>query len=375
MKKLLTSLLFAMFSIGAFAQSETSVFDFIRNAPWNLTDSEIQTKFQDNIFQLPDSIAQLAKGVIPISSNIIGGLKFNNYDVFAGYIIDENTKTPNAIICLLNPMQTTSPDLLGKIDSVIVENLGAHIEKPQEWNNSTQLENGATSYISNMWELPNANIVSAVWSFEYEDDNGVQQEIYLYGIILQCVQEEDNSNKLEQYRVKFRGIPINGDHYVFGDELSKLGYVKDYNFTSENSNVVASYTGSYGGEKCRLYVYATPITKTVYQVRVIIKESSSWSLIRNTYYTFKKRFESKYGESWMSEEKFEYPYEDGDGFELSCIERGKGSYYSSFNNTEKIGLGYIDIMINASYNQGWISIDFKDGQNMILNESEMSDSL
>ncbi len=364
-----------MLTLGAFAQTETNVFDFIRNAPWNLTDSEIQTKYHNNILQIPDSIAQFAKSVLPISSNIIGGLKVDNYDVFAGYIIDEETKTPNAIICLLNPMQTTSSTLMNKIDSIIVDNLGEHIEKPKEWNDKTHNENGTTSYISNMWELPNSEIVSANWSFEYVDDNGVKQTIYLYGIIAQCVKDENSSNKLELYRVKFRGIPINGDHYSFGEELRKLGYTRDYDFTSGNSNVVAHYTGSYGGEKCDLYIYATPVSKTVYQVRIIIKESRSWSLIRDTYHSFKNRFESKYGEPWMSEEKFEYPYEDGDGLELRSIERGKASYYSSFNNTEEIGLGYIDMTINASYGQGWISIDFKDGQNLLLNESEMSDTL
>ena len=375
MKKLLASLIIAMLSVGVFAQSGTDVFDFIRNAPWELNDAEIQAKYQENILQLPDSIVQLAKGVLPISSNIIGGLKFNDYDAFAGYIIDEETKTPNTIICLLNPLQTTSSTLMSAIDSVIVEKLGEHKEKPEEWNSSTQLENGITSYISNMWELSNADIVSACWSFEYIDENDTKQPIYLYGMIAHYVQHEDNTNNLEQYRVKFRGIPITGDHYTFGDELKELGYIRDYDFTPGNSNTVASYTGFYGGEKCRLFIYATPITKTVYQVRVIVEETSSWSLIRNTYYSFKNRFESKYGEPWMSEEKFEYPYEDGDGLELRSIERGKASYYSSFNNTEEIGIGFIDMKINASYNQGWISIDFKDGQNLILNESEMSDSL
>lgn len=374
MRKLLASLIIAMLSVGVFAQSGTDVFDFIRNAPWELNDAEIQAKYQENILQLPDSIVQLAKGVLPISSNIIGGLKFNDYDAFAGYIIDEETKTPNTIICLLNPLQTTSPTLMSAIDSVIVEKFGKHIEKPEEWNSSNQLENGITFYISNMWELSNADIVSTCLSFEYIDEDDTKQTIYLYGIIAQYVQDEDNINKLERYRVKFRGVPINGDPYNFCYELGQLGYVRDYGYTP-NGNSVASLTGYYGGEKCRLFIYATPITKTVYQVRVIIKESSSWSLIRNSYYSFKNRFENKYGEPWMSEEKFEYPYEDGDGLELRSIERGKASYYSSFSNTEEIGIGYIDMIINASYNQGWISIDFKDGQNLILNESEMSDSL
>lgn len=66
MKKLLTTLLCAMLTLGAFAQTQTDVFDFIRDAPWNLNDAEIQAKYQNNIFLLPDSIAQIAKGMVPI---------------------------------------------------------------------------------------------------------------------------------------------------------------------------------------------------------------------------------------------------------------------------------------------------------------------
>ncbi|MBQ1214292.1 MAG: hypothetical protein IIX81_04645, partial [Tidjanibacter sp.] len=104
-------------------------------------------------------------------------------------------------------------------------------------------------------------------------------------------------------------------------------------------------------------------------------ETMSWSSLKNTYLTFKNSFTNKYGEPWMFEEEFKYPYEDGDGLEMSNLANGRGQYWASFKTTQNEELGYVDLNLNASYGRGWLEIEFKDGYNMILKETEMVDAL
>lgn len=375
MKRFFITACCAIMTLVTFAQSETHVLDFVRNCPWELTDTQIQEKYRDNIFILPDSISQLLNSSLPVSSNVISGIKFNDYNTFIGYAIDIETKKPSFFTCIFDPTQTPNKDFLTEIQTTISRNFGEPMELPDEAKNKQEYANGVASRFVNAWNGQNAMIIFAVFDYPYIDGNNTQQTITMNALIIAPPEEEEETN-LEEYRVKFRGIPINGSASTFCSELSKLGYTKYPGFTPTDQ-VVAAYSGTYGGKECTLYIYVTPTSKTVYQVRVIVGESKSWSIVKNTYFSFKNRFESKYGEPWASEEKFEYPYEDGCGYELTCFARNKATFTTSFNNTYEIGIGFIDISIMSSTygSSGWVAIDFRDGQNMLLNESELSSSL
>lgn len=259
------------------------------------------------------------------------------------------------------------------IDNMLTSQLGSPTSDILTSENRTNdYGNGVIATISNVWEHSSCTLTSL--SIDVTTEEGI---VKLYAIMIMNTgssQEERENKELNDLRIKFRGLPINGDLDSFCKELILLGYKRDYSFTPRN-NVGASFTGLYAGHDCELYIYLTPSSKTVYKVRVIVSESRSWSILKNTYYKFKNLFNNKYGKPWKEEESFEYPYKDGDGLELSSIRDGKGTYYTSFNSTETMGLGFIDIHINASYLQGWISIDFTDGINMLLNESELSNDL
>lgn len=361
------------------AQTKQNLGEFIRSTPWELTDSELSQKYSNSFATMPDTIQKILAtqkiGDLTISPNIIGNLAFNDIDAYVAYTIGEENNKPQMMLCILNPSKTQNEtDVMDDIDKMLTTQLGSPMSDILTAENRTRdYGNGVTATISNVWECDSCALTSI--SFNVTTEEGI---IQVYAIMILSTgssqQEREEDKELSDLSVKFRGIPINGDLDSFCKELILLGYKRDYSFTPTN-NVGASFTGLYAGQDCTLYIYLTPSSKTVYKVRVIVSETRSWSILKNSYYKFKNLFNNKYGEPWKEEESFEYPYKDGDGLELYSIRDGKGSYYSSFKNTDMIGIGFIDVIINASYLQGWLTIDFTDGMNMLLNEAELSNEL
>lgn len=223
MKRFFITACCAIMTLVTFAQSETHVLDFVRNCPWELTDTQIQEKYRDNIFILPDSISQLLNSSLPVSSNVISGIKFNDYNTFIGYAIDIETKKPSFFTCIFDPTQTPNKDFLTEIQTTISRNFGEPMELPDEAKNKQEYANGIASRFVNAWNGQNAMIIFAVFDYPYIDGNNTQQTITMNALIIAPPEEEEETN-LEEYRVKFRGIPINGSASTFCSELSKLGY-------------------------------------------------------------------------------------------------------------------------------------------------------
>lgn len=374
MKKLLFTLSMLLCMLNSIAQEMSkNLVTFIEESPWELKEDAFLDRYQSNIISIPDTLHTLIQtnkfGDHTLTPNIIGGFTLDNCDAYIGYSVDEMSNNITFIGCILNPFQTLSAN----IEEILVNTLGEPIpDAIPEDSRQTQNANGASSFMYNMWDYNNATIVHCSFSLVIDAST-----VEIPAILM--IRNSSSDKELEElindnYRLKFRGIPINGQLHDFHKKLVKLGYHEDYSFTPRNSTA-ARYIGMYGGRDCTLYIYVTPQSNTVYQVRVIIGDTRSWWSLKNTYHTYKEGFTKKYGAPWMCEENFEYPYEDGDGLELRNIEKGKATYYTSFHNIETTGLGYIDLVLNASHGEGWLSIDFKDGYNMLLNEEEMTNSL
>lgn len=377
MKKILLTILMSCGLVVCMAQSSQSVIDFIRSTPWNLTDAELKEQYSDRQAILPDTIIKILKthklGEFDISSNIIAGYSLGGYNAYWGYATKGENEKPPMMLCVFDPTQTIGENVLQEIDSSLTQSLGTPMEDViSEENNKRDYGNGMVATISNVWQYEDCILTTCVLNFATE---GICIDVYI--IIVMNVgetEEEVEQQTKEAYRLKFRGIPIDGQLKDFEQKLISLGYTKDYSFEPRDG-VGCRLNGLYVGRDCELYVYLTPMTQTVYQVRVIVGETMSWSSLKNIYLTFKNSFTKKYGEPWMLEEKFKYPYEDGDGYEISSLANGRGQYWASFNTISNEELGYIDLTLCASYGMGWLSIDFKDGYNMILKDNEMSDAL
>ena len=66
MKKLILSLLLASAFLPSFAQTKIDFFDFVRDFDWNMSESDLRTKYKDRIVIVPDSLADL--GAINLSN-------------------------------------------------------------------------------------------------------------------------------------------------------------------------------------------------------------------------------------------------------------------------------------------------------------------
>ena len=171
----------------------------------------------------------------------------------------------------------------------------------------------------------------------------------------------------------FRGIPIAGHLDDFCNSLSNLGYQQTL-FYSKQHSASAEFSGKYGGESCKIYVYTSAISNTVYAVRVLI-ERPTWQTIKQIYLKFKSLFEGKFGKPLKVTEKFTTPYKDGDGQEFSALQNGNGTYLSIFDSTPT-GLGSVNLVVGVTTRrEGYIRIDFVDYKNEKLNEQEIRESI
>lgn len=186
-------------------------------------------------------------------------------------------------------------------------------------------------------------------------------------------QPESNS-KPKQPHNNFRNIELDGHLEAFCDEMVALGYTRSLFYSKQSHAATAEFNGRYGGESCKIYVYTSAISNTVYAVRVLI-ERPTWQTIKQIYLKFKSLFEGKFGKPLKVTEKFTTPYKDGDGQEFSALQNGNGTYLSIFDSTPT-GLGSVNLVVGAtSRREGYIRIDFVDYKNEKLNEQEIRESI
>lgn len=89
----------------------------------------------------------------------------------------------------------------------------------------------------------------------------------------------------------FKGIEIDGDLPSFVAKLEAQGFIKQ-----SIGEDYATMTGSFTAEDVKLYIHATPISKTVYGVSVIYKPQDSWPHQESHYRNLAKSLKTKYGE-------------------------------------------------------------------------------
>lgn len=164
-----------------------------------------------------------------------------------------------------------------------------------------------------------------------------------------------------QEHLTFKGIPIDGNLNSFVSKLKAQGW-NGVEVNEEN----AILEGIFGGESCKLLLYSTKSTKTVYQAVVILNNDSSWSSLKTTYNEYKALLKSKYGKG-TSYEFFTSPYEEGDGYEMSALRNDKCTYAT----THDVPNGTITLFIVSAYN-GSVALYYVDKLNEALAEQEKS---
>lgn len=161
----------------------------------------------------------------------------------------------------------------------------------------------------------------------------------------------------------FKGISFNSDISTFVSNMEAIGYTQ---VSMEESSVV--FSGNFAGkDDCTIIVLATNKSQLVWKVIVHFPERISWRSLKNEYDGFKDLYTKKYGTP-DSYEFFDYPYEEGDGHELTALELEKCTYSSYFTTNQ----GLVQLIISSKKN---IRVAYEDKINGDIWESEEEQSI
>jgi hypothetical protein len=123
------------------------------------------------------------------------------------------------------------------------------------------------------------------------------------------------------------GVEVDGNKT---DVVNKFK-AKGFKITITPSATATSLNGYIDGVKYDVVVCNTPITKKVWKIAVYLPEENNWYNLKNTYQKFYDLFLKKYGEPSSSYSSFSYPYEEGDGYEMTAVAVEKCTYSAFWN--------------------------------------------
>lgn len=170
----------------------------------------------------------------------------------------------------------------------------------------------------------------------------------------------------DRKHMEFMGVEMNGSLEQFAEKLRNKGLaIKDV------YDDMIILNGEFAGEQdCEISVLASQ--GIIYRVSVFFPIRDSWYSLRSDYITFKDALSKKYIKPIKQLETFEYPFELGDGHEITAVKADKCSYISQF----KIFTGDIYVAISKFCR---LTITYDDYLNMKIYETnkakEISDDL
>jgi hypothetical protein len=231
----------------------------------------------------------------------------------------------------------------------ILENYGAFAEsKASKFIFQTIISEGIIDTIIS--EMPDCDKIVSMLLNNYGFDKDLSMSLILQ-IINGLNTSGTNTSSIEDgngSHMTFRGIPICGSIDTVRQNLESLGYT--FNGYLDNGAVMnGEFAGKFG---CDVYILGSVGTQQVWKVIINFPEHKSWYSLKSEYLQYKEIFTNKYGKP-ESFEFFEYPYEDGDSYELTALYNEKCTFQSFFK-TEN---GYITIEIEAN---NCISITYED---------------
>lgn len=237
MKKQFILLICVLSGYIGYAQQSIDVLDFIKNAPWDLTKSEIDAKYEDYKFELADSIKSLFPEMFMLD-NVFKGCKLGEYDGFWGYTANKDTNKPHTLIVCLDPQQTTNigeKDFIQNMDSFLYSILG----EPDQKQDDHITESGITG-ITRVWMDQTKLIASMMIRY-----NNKPQKPMVYYISL--INADDGSNDFRVAR--------------WGDSMSQIidkeGRKNEWTGQEINPNVY-SFSSSIANKLCDvLYFFTT----------------------------------------------------------------------------------------------------------------------
>lgn len=136
----------------SYAQQRIDALEFVKNAPWDLTESEIDEKYKENSFELADSLkvslAASSGGNLNFANKFLDEFCIGKYNGFTLYTINEETRKPDMFFTYIHPEQIANTDeteLLRYMDSLLYVRLGEPDHKQDDYSD----DNG--NFVMRLW--------------------------------------------------------------------------------------------------------------------------------------------------------------------------------------------------------------------------------
>lgn len=153
-------------------------------------------------------------------------------------------------------------------------------------------------------------------------------------------------------------LDVAGTSELFIKHLEEKGFTQVGTLESSTS-----FIGKFANEIVKLTVLASPRTHTVCKVFVLFPEKDTWAELKEDYFKKKRLYDSKYVKN-SDFEFFNFPYEDGDGYELKAVKSDKCNFCTFF---DEVG-GHITVEIAPSLQ---IKITYEDSENIKVAQEEL----
>lgn len=166
--------------------------------------------------------------------------------------------------------------------------------------------------------------------------------------------------------ITFKSVPVDGTRKEFTLLLREKG------FKETDNRAAGILSGVFAGRQATVVADTTATSGTVFRASAFLEQRSKWAELKDDYLTFKRFITEKYGTPIRSEERFDSPYHEGDGFEMKAVSLGKCRYGAAWNHEA----GRIEIGISPAGREpgkACLRISYIDMANTILAEREMEE--
>lgn len=163
----------------------------------------------------------------------------------------------------------------------------------------------------------------------------------------------------------FKGISITGTMKNFSDALVNSGCER---ISPENY----FFKGEFIDKDCLIAILGDENSDLISGILILFDtEYKNWDDLRNAYYGVVKLYQTKYGTPTNELLKFYYPYERGDGYEITAIAVGK----CKMSTTWQIENGSIVVYVTDDINIGIVYKDKKSESivNERINQSHLNE--
>lgn len=169
-----------------------------------------------------------------------------------------------------------------------------------------------------------------------------------------------------QEHLKFKGIPIDGAIETFVQKIKLQGY-KEVGTVEGVSLLMGEFADD---SEAFILIYEND-KGNVRSVVVMMEGGDSWSLLKGKYKKYKSALIEKYGKPDKTLEKFDDPYYEFDGYEISAFKNHKATYITNFAQVE----GDISVAIIPFKGTITVSLMYDDAQNSREQERQDAEKL